>query len=77
MNLLALSYAHKQLLYGLGFICQVLWSPSPPKGAKAPHRNYEAFLTIIDPAFAASCSAFDDRCAYRMVTFGSLCPSIC
>ncbi len=33
--------------------------------------------TITEPAFAASCKVFDDRWAYRIVTFGSECPRIC
>ncbi len=41
-----------------------------------PHPTYAAFAstlgTITDPAFAASCKVLDDKCAYRMVTLGSL-----
>lgn len=46
--------------------------PEPPPLA-APGFPY----TITDALLAASCNVFDERCAYRIVTFGSECPRIC
>ncbi len=34
-------------------------------------------LIMTDALFAASCNDLVERCEYRWVTFGSLCPSTC
>ena len=55
--------------------------PSPPLyaalAASSPSGLGTTLGTITEPALAASCSARDERCAYLMVTLGSLCPRIC
>ena len=54
-----------------------LYAALAVSAASVPSVLAAALGTITDPALAASCSALADRCAYRMVTFGSLWPRIC